>query len=108
MNATRRLVLKALPAALLMGSAHAQPMRLRFGWWEGVDAAGARLRPMLEKRLLERGFVVLYWAEAGWVRFFSKEPALRPTEFKKLKVFAWSGSLEQVELMKSIGYQPVV
>ena len=31
MNATRRLVLKALPAALLMGSAHAQPMRLRFG-----------------------------------------------------------------------------
>src|SRR6185503_9586801 len=46
--------------------------------------------------------------EAGWVRFFTRERALRPAEFKRLKMFAWAGDSEQVSLMKAMGYQPVV
>ena len=41
-------------------------------------------------------------AEAGWVRFFSKEPVKRPAEVRRLKIFAWSGSPAQVELMKGM------
>ena len=85
-----------------------QYMPMMFRSWSEVDAAGRRIRPLIERRMAERGFIVLYWAEAGWVRFFSKQPALLPEDFKRLKMFAWSGSPEQVELMKAMGYQPVV
>jgi TRAP-type C4-dicarboxylate transport system substrate-binding protein len=85
-----------------------QYMPMMFRSWQEVDAAGRRVRPLIEKRMAERGFIVLYWAEAGWVRFFSKRPASRPEDFKRLKMFAWAGSPEQVELMKQMGYRPVV
>ena len=85
-----------------------QKMPLMFRSWDEVDAAGNRIRPLIEKRLLDKGFVVLFWAEGGWVRFFSKERALRPADFKRMKMFAWSGDPEQVALMKAMGYQPAV
>lgn len=90
------------------GSAALQVMPLMFRSWEEVDAAGDRVRPLIEKRLLDKGFVVLFWAEGGWVRFFSKERALRPGDFKRMKMFAWAGGPEQIALMKAMGYQPVV
>jgi len=85
-----------------------QFMPLMFRSWQEVDVAGRRLRPLLEQRIAERGFVVLFWGEAGWVRFFSKTPAVRPTDFQRLKLYSWSGSPEQVELMRTLGYRPVV
>ena len=90
------------------GTSALQLMPLMFRSWDEVDAAGARVRPLLEQRLLDKGYVVLFWGEGGWVRFFSKEPAIRPSDFKKLKIFAWSGDSQQVALMKALGYQPVV
>ena len=52
-------------------SVHAlQSVPMLFQSLEEVDYVGERLRPRLEKRLRERGFVVLFWADAGWVRFF--------------------------------------
>jgi len=84
-----------------------QFMPLMFRSWEEVDAASQRLRPLLEQRIAARGYVVLYWGEAGWVRFFSKTPAVRPADFQRLKIFAWSGTPEQVELMRALGYRPV-
>lgn len=85
-----------------------QLLPLMFRSWDEVDVAGARVRPMLEKRLLEKGYVVLFWGEGGWVRFFSKERAVQPEHYKRLKIFAWAGDPQQVALMKAIGYQPVV
>jgi hypothetical protein len=51
--------------------------------------------------------VVLAWGDAGWVRFFSKEPAVRPDDYRKMKFFAWAGESEQQDIMKSLGYTPV-
>ena len=85
-----------------------QKMPLMFRSWEEVDVVGLRVRPLLEKRFFDKGFVVLFWAEGGWVRFFSRERALRPADFRRLKMFAWNGDPEQVALMKALGYQPVV
>jgi len=50
---------------------------------------------------------VLAWGDAGWVRFFSKEAAVRPDDYKKMKFFAWAAETEQQEIMKSLGYAPV-
>ncbi len=84
-----------------------QNMPLMFRNWEEVDYVREKMRPAMEKKFLDKGFVVLAWGDAGWVRFFSKEPAVRPDDFKKMKFFAWGSEVEQQEIMKSLGYTPV-
>jgi len=84
-----------------------QAMPLMFRNWEEVDYVREKMRPGMEKKFLEKGFVVLAWGDAGWVRFFSKEAAVRPDDYKKMKFFAWGNELEQQEIMKNLGYTPV-
>ncbi|MBS1140244.1 MAG: dicarboxylate transporter-DctP subunit [Proteobacteria bacterium] len=84
-----------------------QNMPLMFKNWEEVDYVREKMRPGMEKKFLDKGFVVLAWGDAGWVRFFSKEAAVRPDDFKKMKFFAWGSEIEQQEIMKSLGYTPV-
>ena len=84
-----------------------QNMPLLFRSWDEVDYVRDKMRPGMEKKFLDKGFVVLAWGDAGWVRFFSKEAAVRPDDYKKMKFFAWAGESEQQEIMKSLGYTPV-
>ena len=84
-----------------------QKMPLVFRSWEELDYVREKLRPSLDQRFLERGFVVLCWGDAGWVRFFSKGPAHRPEDYRRMKIFAWAGDAPQTDIMKSLGYQPV-
>lgn len=84
-----------------------QNMPLMFRSWEEVDYVREKMRPAMEKKFLDKGFVVLAWGDAGWVRFFSKEPAVRPDDFRKMKFFAWGSEIEQQEIMKGLGYTPV-
>lgn len=85
-----------------------QKMPLVFRSWDELDYVREKLRPGLDQRFFDKGFVVLCWGDAGWVRFFSKSPALRPEDFQRLKIFAWAGDAPQTDIMKSLGYQPVV
>ena len=84
-----------------------QNLPLLFKSWEEVDYVREKMRPAMEKRFLERGFVVIGWGDAGWVRFFSKDPAFAPDDFKRMKFFAWGSEPEQQAIMKSLGYTPV-
>jgi TRAP-type C4-dicarboxylate transport system substrate-binding protein len=84
-----------------------QYMPMEYRNWDEVVYVRERLAPMLEARLLEKGFVVLFWGDGGWVRYFSNAPALRPADFRRLKMFVWSGDPQQVEIMKSMNYLPV-
>jgi TRAP-type transport system periplasmic protein len=84
-----------------------QNMPLLFKSWDEVDYVREKMRPAMEKKFLEKGFVVLAWGDAGWVRFFSKEAAFRPDDFKRMKFFAWGSEPEQQQIMKSLGYTPV-
>ncbi len=84
-----------------------QNMPLLFRSWDEVDYVREKMRPAMEQKFLEKGFVVLAWGDAGWVRFFSKDAALRPDDYRKFKFFAWASELEQQEIMKSLGYTPV-
>ncbi len=71
------------------------------------DWVKEKLRPMLEKRLEDKGYVVLFWLDTGWVRYFSKTPLLTPEDLKTKKIFAWAGSLDQLDIMRKHGYTPV-
>jgi TRAP-type C4-dicarboxylate transport system substrate-binding protein len=85
-----------------------QKMPMLFHGNDEVEYVTRALRPELEKRLADKGFVALMWAQAGWVRFFCKAPAATPADLRERRVFAWSGDPQQVELMKRLGYRPVV
>ncbi len=84
-----------------------QSLPLLFKTWDEVDYVREKMRPAMEKKFSDKGFVVLAWGDAGWVRFFSKEPAFKPEDYVKMKFFAWGGEPEQQEIMKNLGYTPV-
>lgn len=84
-----------------------QSMPLVFRNLEELDYAKAKVGPMLDARVDAKGFKVLFWADAGWVRFFSREKLERPDQLKHLKTFVTAGETEQFELMKSQGYGAV-
>ena len=84
-----------------------QLMPMVFRSLEEVDYVRSRIAPDLEARLRDRGFHVLFWGDAGWVRFFTTEPALRPDDFRRLRIYVAAGSADQIDLMRNAGYQPV-
>jgi TRAP-type C4-dicarboxylate transport system substrate-binding protein len=84
-----------------------QNLPLLFRSWEELDYVREKMRPAMEKKFLDKGFVVLGWGDAGWVRFFSKDAAVRPDDYKRMKFFAWGSEQEQQTIMKSLGYTPV-
>jgi TRAP-type C4-dicarboxylate transport system substrate-binding protein len=84
-----------------------QIMPLMFRSWAEVDYVREKIRPKLEERLRAKGFEVLFWGDAGWVRFFSKTAATYPDDFRRMKMFVWAGDPEQQALMQAIGCQPV-
>jgi TRAP-type transport system periplasmic protein len=89
------------------GASGLQLMPLKFRTWAEVDYVREQIRPMLEQRLHAKGFEVLFWADAGWVRFFSKEAAVRPVDLQRMKMFTWAGDATQLSIMRTMGYQPV-
>jgi TRAP-type C4-dicarboxylate transport system substrate-binding protein len=74
---------------------------------EEVEFVRSRMRLDLERRLEQKGFVVLFWGDVGWVHVFSRQPALRPEEFRKTKVFVGASDQDETTIMKSIGFQVV-
>lgn len=84
-----------------------QSIPMMFRSLEEVDFIGAKLQPMLAKRMEKAGFVVLFWGDLGWVRYFSKQPMRTPDDLKKVKLFTWAGDAAYTELWKSAGFQPV-
>ena len=80
---------------------------MMFRSYEELDYVRERIRRKLEKRLEARGFVVLNWGDAGWVMFFAKQPFAHPDDVRKMKLFAWAGDNDAIELWKVAGFQPI-
>ena len=84
-----------------------QNIPMGFRDYAEVDYVAERLQPMLERQFEAKGFVVLGWSDAGWVRFFSKQPVTVPDDLKRLKMFSWAGSPETVAVYRSAGFTAV-
>ena len=80
---------------------------LMFRSLDEVAHVREKLRPGIERKFEEKGFVVLFWGDVGWLKFFSRQPVVRPDDLKKVKLFTLPGDTFQFDLMKSIGLQPV-
>lgn len=84
-----------------------QLIPLAFRDWREVDHVREKIRPALEAGLRQKGFEVLFWADAGWVRFFSREQAAQPADMKRMKMFVWTGDPQQLTILRNLGYTPV-
>lgn len=84
-----------------------QLMPLIFHSLEEAAYVRDRLRPLLDKRLEDKGFVALFWGDAGWVQLFSRKPVLHPDDLRSQKIFALTSEGTQPDMMKSVGFQPV-
>jgi TRAP-type C4-dicarboxylate transport system substrate-binding protein len=78
---------------------------MMFDSYEELDYVWGKVAPRLEKMIEARGFVVLSWGDAGWVRFFTTKPVLHPNEVRKLKLFCWAGGdNDELELWRANGF----
>src|SRR4029078_6118975 len=100
-------VLTSVGVAEIDKSVYALGVPMMYASYEEVYYVLEKMRPGLEARLETKGFVVLNWADGGWVRFFSQRPVAVPDELRPLKLFSWAGDNESVEIWRSAGFNPV-
>jgi len=112
----RRMRLGQLQAALVTttgiteiepGAAGLQFLPKAFRSLEEVDYIGQKLQPLLEKRLEAKGFIVLFWSDTGFVRFFSKQPMISPEDLRKTKLFVSANRTEEIKIYRLVGCDPV-
>lgn len=84
-----------------------QAIPMGFNSLEEVDFVGERLQPLVEEIMLKKGFVVLFWTDVGWVRFFTSKRVVTPEDMKKQRLFSWSGDNSQTEILKAAGFNVV-
>ncbi len=80
---------------------------LLFQNYDELDYVRSKLDARLEKALGDKGFVVLNWGDAGWVKYFAKKPIPDLKSLQSLKLFTWAGSAESEEMYKSAGFKVV-
>lgn len=100
-------VLTAVGVAEIDKSVYALGVPLMYDSYDEVYAVLEKMRPRLEASLDAKGFVVLNWADGGWVHFFTKKPVAAPNDLRQLKLFTWAGDNESVEVWKAAGFNPV-
>jgi TRAP-type C4-dicarboxylate transport system substrate-binding protein len=78
---------------------------LLFQTYDELDYVRGKIDPRLEKALGDKGFVVLNWGDAGWVKYFAKKPIPNLKALQQLKLFVWAGSSESEEMYKDAGFK---
>ncbi len=80
---------------------------LFFDSYDELNHVIGRLEPMLRARLEAKGFVLLHWWNAGWVRIFSTRPVKTLEELKRLKMYTSAGDDEMVRVYQGRGFRPI-
>ncbi len=81
------------------------PMMVRS--YEELDYVREHITTKLERRIEEKGFVVLNWADVGWVHFFTKEPAPSLDDIRRQKLWISTGDPDTEKLYKQLKFQVV-
>ena len=111
----RRLNQRSIQAAGLSGAGlgdidpgvKSLQIPMMFDSYEELDYVRDRIAPKLEERLQQKGYVVLYWSDVGWVQFFSTTRVQRLDDLRKLRLFTWAGDATEEELWRANGFRVV-
>ncbi len=100
-------VLTSVGVAEIDKSVYALGVPLMYRDYDEVYHVLEKMRPRLEASLEAKGFVVLNWADGGWVHFFTQRPVATPDDLRALKLFTWAGDPKSVDVWRSAGFNPV-
>ncbi|OGQ47992.1 MAG: hypothetical protein A3I09_01435 [Deltaproteobacteria bacterium RIFCSPLOWO2_02_FULL_47_10] len=64
---------------------------LFFKSYEEVDYVTGKLQKQIEDGFLQKGYILLGWAEAGFVNIFSNTPIKSQKDMQGVKMWAWEG-----------------
>lgn len=84
-----------------------QKIPLLYHSLDEMEYVRAKLQPDMESRLAAKGFIVLFWADAGWVHILSKQPYMHPDDFKKGRIFVTADDSNEINLINSLGFHAV-
>jgi TRAP-type C4-dicarboxylate transport system substrate-binding protein len=100
-------VLTSVGVAEVDKSVYALGVPMMYASYDEVYAVLEKMRPKLEASIEKQGFVVLNWADGGWVHYFTQKPVATPDDLKKLKLFTWAGDNDSLEITRAAGFNPV-
>jgi TRAP-type C4-dicarboxylate transport system substrate-binding protein len=114
-DVVRKMNLKTLNAAVLTSvgvaeidkSVYAVSIPMAFNDYDEVYYVLDKMRPRIEAAMEAKGFIVLNWADGGWVQFFTQKPVGAPVDLKPLKLFQWAGDPKTLEIWRGVGYNVV-
>jgi len=72
-----------------------------------LDEVMRRLKPDLDSRIQQNGFVTLAWARAGWIKFFSKTPLNTPSDLRRVKLAFDASDEQMLQAFRIMGYQMI-
>ena len=78
-----------------------------FDNYQEVDCVTQKLQQRLAQGFEKQGFVLLGWAEAGFVHVFTNKPIRNADDMKGVKMWMWEGDPLARELFKANGIVPV-
>lgn len=100
-------VLTAVGMAEIDKSVYALGVPMMYSSYDEVYYVLEKMRPRLEASMESKGFVVLNWADGGWVQFFAQKPVATPDDLRAQKLFTWAGDNDAIEIWKSARFNPV-
>ncbi|MEW5984043.1 MAG: TRAP transporter substrate-binding protein DctP [Acidobacteriota bacterium] len=114
-DVVRKMTLGTLNAAVLTSvgvaeidkSVYAMSIPMAYRDYDEVYYVLEKMRPSLEASMLEKGYVVLNWADGGWVHYFAKRPVTDPDDLRSLKLFSWAGDTDTLEIWRNLRFNPV-
>jgi len=75
--------------------------------WDELDWLRNRLGGYIQQKIEQKGFKLLFWADVGWIYFFSTKPIHVPADVKNLKLFTRATDFDDLQLWKTAGFNPV-
>lgn len=75
--------------------------------YDEADAVAKELQPKLEAGFNKKGFVLVGWAETGFVNIFSNKPIASRADMDGKKMWAWEGDPLVESMYKEFGIVPI-
>lgn len=72
-----------------------------------IDAVVTQLYDEFSARFEEKGFVLLGWAEVGFVHVFSQTPIRSAADLEGVKMWTWEGDKLADETFRALGVSPI-
>lgn len=72
-----------------------------------IDYVTSVLADNFSKVLSDKDFILLGWADVGWIYFLSNEPVAEPKHLKDLKVWMWEGDPLARAFFEELNKKPI-